>query len=98
MWFQDLVGRRFVTRHSEPVVVHRIDRQPNQVQPRRFTVHDPTDPVGRLRGKQLKPSAKQEDCLVASSRAGGHTTLELAELFTVCRAIEGACVSGRTAS
>jgi DNA invertase Pin-like site-specific DNA recombinase len=82
------------------------------------SVHDPTDPVGRLlfnvlamvaefeadlarartregmavakakgrlRGKQPKLSPRQEAHLVALWRAGGHTTLELAELFTVAR-------------
>src|SRR3954454_14060463 len=82
------------------------------------SVHDPTDPVGRLlfnvlamvaefeadlarartregmavakakgrlRGKQPKLSPRQEAHLVALWRAGGHTTLELAELFNVAR-------------
>jgi DNA invertase Pin-like site-specific DNA recombinase len=40
---------------------------------------------GRLRGKQPKLSPRQEAHLVALWRAGGHTTLELAELFTVAR-------------
>ena len=82
------------------------------------SVHDPTDPVGRLlfnvlamvaefeadlirmrtregmkvarakgrlRGKQPKLSSKQEAHLVALHQAGGHTTSELAELFSVAR-------------
>jgi DNA invertase Pin-like site-specific DNA recombinase len=82
------------------------------------SVHDPTDPVGRLlfnvlamvaefeadlarartregmavakakgrlRGKQPKLSPRQEAHLVALWRGGEHTTLELAELFTVAR-------------
>ena len=82
------------------------------------SVHDPTDPTGRLlfnvlamvaefeadlasartregmavakakghlRGKQPKLSPKQEAHLVSLWRAGGHTSLELAELFTVAR-------------
>jgi DNA invertase Pin-like site-specific DNA recombinase len=40
---------------------------------------------GRLRGKQPKLSPKQEAHLVELWRAGKHTTLELAELFTVAR-------------
>jgi DNA invertase Pin-like site-specific DNA recombinase len=40
---------------------------------------------GRLRGKQPKLSPRQEAHLAALWRAGGHTTLELAELFTVAR-------------
>ncbi len=40
---------------------------------------------GRLRGKQSKLTANQEAHLVAFWRAGGHTTLDLAELFTVAR-------------
>ena len=82
------------------------------------SIHDPTDPVGRLlfnvlamvaefeadlisartkegmkvakakgrlRGKQPKLSPKQEAHLVSLYRAGGHTTVELAELFGVAR-------------
>jgi DNA invertase Pin-like site-specific DNA recombinase len=82
------------------------------------SVHDPTDPVGRLlfnvlamvaefeadlirartregmavakakgrlRGKQPKLSTKQEAHLVSVHRAGTHTTVELAELFSVAR-------------
>ena len=82
------------------------------------SVHDPTDPVGRLlfnvlaivaefesdlarartregmalakakgrlRGKQPKLSRTQEAHLVGLWRAGGHTSLELAELFGVAR-------------
>lgn len=82
------------------------------------SVHDPTDPVGRLlfnvlamvaefesdlirmrtregmkvakakgrlRGKQPKLSRQQESHLVGLHRAGGHTTSELAELFSVAR-------------
>jgi DNA invertase Pin-like site-specific DNA recombinase len=82
------------------------------------SVHDPTDPVGRLlfnvlamvaefeadlirartregmavakakgrlRGKQPKLSTKQEAHLVSVHRAGMHTTVELAELFSVAR-------------
>jgi hypothetical protein len=40
---------------------------------------------GRLRGKQPKLNPRQEAHLVALWRAGGHTTLNLAELFTVAR-------------
>ncbi len=80
------------------------------------SVHDPTDPVGRLlfnvlamvaefesdlirmrtregmkvarakgrlRGKQPKLSPRQEEHLVALHEAGGHTSAELAELFSV---------------
>jgi len=82
------------------------------------SVHDPTDPVGRLlfnvlamvaefeadlmrartregmavarakgrlRGRKPKLSSKQEAHLVELWRAGGHTTAELAELFSVAR-------------
>ena len=82
------------------------------------SVHDPTDPVGRLlfnvlamvaefesdlikmrtregmkvarakgrlRGKQPKLTARQEQHLVALHRAGEHTSAELAELFGVAR-------------
>jgi DNA invertase Pin-like site-specific DNA recombinase len=82
------------------------------------SVHDPTDPVGRLlfnvlaivsefeadlarartregmavakakgrlRGKPPKLSPTQEAHMVGLWRAGGHTTLELAELFRVAR-------------
>lgn len=82
------------------------------------SVHDPTDPVGRLlfnvlamvaefeadlirartregmavakakgrlRGKRPKLTPRQEAHLVSLARAGGHTTLELAELFNVGR-------------
>ncbi len=50
---------------------------------------------GRLRGKKPKLKANQEAHLVDLWRAGGHTTIELAELFdvarsTVYRAIERA--------
>jgi DNA invertase Pin-like site-specific DNA recombinase len=102
------------------------------------SVHDPTDPVGRLlfnvlamvaefeadlarartregmavakakgrlRGKQPTLSPRQEAHLVSLRRAGGHTTLELAELFnvarsTVYRAIEraGGPPAGATAT
>ena len=40
---------------------------------------------GRLRGKQPKLSTKQEAHLVSVHRAGTHTTVELAELFSVAR-------------
>jgi DNA invertase Pin-like site-specific DNA recombinase len=40
---------------------------------------------GRLRGKQPKLSPKQEAHLVSLHRAGGHTSAELAELFSVAR-------------
>jgi DNA-binding MarR family transcriptional regulator len=40
---------------------------------------------GRLRGKKLKLSVKQETHLVALHRAGEHTSAELAELFGVAR-------------
>lgn len=40
---------------------------------------------GRLRGKQRKPSAKQEALLVQLHDAGEHTMYELAELFSVGR-------------
>lgn len=40
---------------------------------------------GRLRGKQPKLKPKQEKHLVELWNAGGHTTLELAELFEVSR-------------
>ncbi|MCB5292041.1 hypothetical protein BJQ90_01472 [Arthrobacter sp. SO3] len=40
---------------------------------------------GRLRGKQLKHSEKQETHLVSVHRAGKHTTVELVELFPVTR-------------
>jgi DNA invertase Pin-like site-specific DNA recombinase len=48
---------------------------------------------GRLRGRQPKLSARQEDHLVALFHAGEHSTAELSELFgvarsTVYRAIE----------
>lgn len=82
------------------------------------SVHDPTDPVGRLlfnvlamvaefeadlirartregmavakakgklRGKQPKLSKAQEKHLVTVHRAGTHTTVEIAELFSVAR-------------
>jgi len=82
------------------------------------SVHDPTDPVGRLlfnvlamvaefesdlikmrtregmkvarakgrlRGKQPKLSARQEEHLVALHAAGGHTISELEELFSITR-------------
>ena len=80
------------------------------------SVHDPTDPIGRLlfttlsmiaefeadlartregmavarakgrlRGKQLKLSPRQEAHLVELYRAGGHTIGELEELFPVTR-------------
>jgi DNA invertase Pin-like site-specific DNA recombinase len=50
---------------------------------------------GRLRGKKPKLKANQEAHLVDLWRAGGHTTIELAEMFdvarsTVYRAIERA--------
>jgi DNA invertase Pin-like site-specific DNA recombinase len=50
---------------------------------------------GRLKGKQPKLSAKQEEHLVTVYRAGEHTSTELAELFgvarsTIYRAIERA--------
>jgi len=40
---------------------------------------------GRLRGKQPKLSRQQEALLVSLWQTGTHTTLELAELFTVAR-------------
>ena len=40
---------------------------------------------GRLRGKQPKLNAEQEEHLVGLWRAGAHTSGELAELFTVAR-------------
>ncbi len=40
---------------------------------------------GRLRGKQPKLKPRQEQHLVGLWRAGGHTSLELAELFGVAR-------------
>ncbi len=40
---------------------------------------------GRLRGKQPKLSRRQEAHLVELWRAGTHTTLDLADLFTVAR-------------
>ena len=40
---------------------------------------------GRLRGKQPKPSARQQAHLVGLHQAGEHTTGELAELFGVAR-------------
>jgi DNA invertase Pin-like site-specific DNA recombinase len=82
------------------------------------TVHDPTDPVGkllfnvlgmvaefeadlirartregmavarakgRLRGKRPKLTVRQEAHLVKLHHAGGHTSAELAELFSVAR-------------
>jgi DNA invertase Pin-like site-specific DNA recombinase len=80
------------------------------------SVHDPTDPVGRLlfnvlamvaesdlikmrtregmkvarakgrlRGKKPKLTPRQEEHLVALHEAGGHTSAELAELFSVAR-------------
>ncbi|MDP3972667.1 MAG: recombinase family protein [Candidatus Nanopelagicales bacterium] len=41
---------------------------------------------GRLRGKQPKLTAKQQAHLLALHEAGGHTSAELAELFSVGRA------------
>ena len=82
------------------------------------SVHDPTDPVGRLlfkvlamvaefeadlirartrevlqvakapgrlRGKQPKPSKAQEKHLVEVHQRGDHTTVQIAELFSVAR-------------
>ena len=40
---------------------------------------------GRLRGKQPKPTERQQAQLVALHRSGEHTTAELAELFNVAR-------------
>ena len=40
---------------------------------------------GRLRGKQPKLSARQEEHLVALHAAGGHTISELEELFSITR-------------
>jgi DNA invertase Pin-like site-specific DNA recombinase len=40
---------------------------------------------GRLRGKQPKLKPAQEAHLVSLWRAGGHTSAELAELFSVAR-------------
>ncbi len=40
---------------------------------------------GRLRGRQAKLSPRQEAHLVSLWHAGGHTTLELAELSNVAR-------------
>ena len=100
------------------------------------SVHDPTDPVGRLlfnvlamvaefeadlarartregmavarakgrlRGKRPKLSHRQEAHLVSLWRSGGHTCLELAELFnvarsTVYRAIQRAGAPAETAA
>jgi DNA invertase Pin-like site-specific DNA recombinase len=56
-------------------------------------VYDPTDAVGRLRGKQPKLNPKQEAHLVSLVHSGEYSTAEVAELFgvgrsTVHRAIE----------
>jgi hypothetical protein len=40
---------------------------------------------GRLRGKQPKLNSRQEAHLVALHRAGGHSTVELGDLFGVAR-------------
>jgi DNA invertase Pin-like site-specific DNA recombinase len=40
---------------------------------------------GRLRGKQPKLTARQEEHLAALHRSGEHTSAELAELFNVAR-------------
>jgi DNA-binding MarR family transcriptional regulator len=48
-------------------------------------VHDPNDPVGRLRGKQPKLSVAQQKHLIEVHKAGLHRSAELAELFNVAR-------------
>jgi DNA invertase Pin-like site-specific DNA recombinase len=57
------------------------------------SVYDPTDAVGRLRGKEPKLNRKQEARLVSLVTSGEYSTLEVVELFgvgrsTVQRAIE----------
>ena len=41
---------------------------------------------GKLRGKQPKPSARQQRELARMAATGGYTIADLAELFTVSRA------------
>ncbi|AND15247.1 recombinase family protein [Rathayibacter tritici] len=49
------------------------------------SVHDPTDPIGRLRGKKPKLSPKIEAHLVAEYRSGNYSIAELAEQYSVGR-------------
>lgn len=48
-------------------------------------MHEGRTGKGRLRGKQPKPSPRQEAHLVSLYRAGEHTIGELEELFSVTR-------------
>jgi DNA invertase Pin-like site-specific DNA recombinase len=61
-------------------------------------VHDPTDPVGRLRGRRPKLSSAQEKHLVQLHTAGTHTVGELAELFSIGRATVYRAVDRSTAT
>ncbi len=64
------------------------------------SVYDPTDAVGRLRGKQPKLNRRQEAHLVSLVHSGEYSTAEVAELFgvgrsTVYRAVERQRVATR---
>ena len=101
-------------RRGDTLVVPKLDRLARSVPDARYiadqlqekgvqlalgrTIHDPEDPMDKLRGKQPKLSEKQQKELCRMRAGGEYSKGDLAEVFvvprpTVCRTLNRAGVS-----